>query len=124
MRRILPWLLVAVASVTVAATFTVTWDNATQNTDGSNIPATGPGSIVSTRIEHGTCNGTAFGTKQGEWVVQGQGESSPTPDLAPGAHCLRAYHRNTYGNESGPTPAVQKVVAAPTPKPPSNFSAP
>jgi hypothetical protein len=121
MRRFLPLLLVGAASVAAAATFTVSWNNATQNTDGTAIPASGPGSIVSTRIEYGTCNGTAFGTKQGEWVVTGSVESAPTPDFAPGTYCLRNFQRNTYGNESGASNVFQKVVPAPTPKPATNF---
>lgn len=124
MRRFLPVLLLGAASLAVAATFNVSWNNATQNTDSSPIPASGPGSIVSTRIEYGSCSGTAFGTKQGEFTVTGQAETGTTPDLAPGTYCLRAFHRNTYGQESGPSNVAQKVVAAPTPRPPSGFSAP
>lgn len=122
MRRILPILLIAVATAAVAGTVGLSWTNPAQNTDGSAIPASGPGSIASTRIEWGTCSGTAFGSALGEFVVQGAAESATTPDLPPGTYCLRAFSRNSYGKESGPSAVAQKTIEAPTPRPPGNFS--
>jgi len=115
-------LVMFVSMAAWAANMTYTWKNATTNTDGSAIPTTGGGSIASTRIEYGTCNGLAFGVKVGEVVTSGPVETAATPNVAPGTYCSRAYNKNTYGNESGPTLVVQKVIDAPTPNPPSNFS--
>lgn len=113
-------LLGAVAAY--AATVNVSWTNATKNTDDSSIPSSGPGSIASTRVEIGTCNGTAFGTKVGEFTVQGAATTATSPNLQPGTWCARAFHTNTYGSESGPSNVAVKVIAAPTPQPPSGFT--
>lgn len=116
-------LAAAFATATFAAILTVSWTNATQNTDNTAIPASGPGSIASTRIEYGSCAGTnVFGTKAGEVTVTGQGTTASLPNLGPGTYCARAFHTNTYGEESGPSNVASKTIAAPVPKPPSNFS--
>lgn len=123
MRKFIALVAGALLSVgAFAAVLTVTWTNATQNTDGTAIPATGPGSIANTRVEYGTCNGTAFGTKVGEVVVAGSATTTPTPNLAPGTYCGRAIHINTYGEESAPSNVATKTINAPVPRPPSNFS--
>lgn len=101
---------------------TVNWTAPTANTDGSAIPATGPGSIASYRIEYGTCNGTAFGTKAGEIVVNAPALTGNTPPTAPGTWCYRMYAVNTFGVESDPTNVVSKVIAPPKPNPPGNFT--
>lgn len=110
------------AGIALAATITANWQNATQNTDNTAIPATGPGSIANTRIEWGTCNADTFGTKQGEKLVAGTVTTTVTPDLPPGRWCLRAFHINTYGVESDASATAIKVIDAPKPKPPGNFS--
>lgn len=114
--------LTLAAGLALAATITATWQNATQNTDNSAIPATGPGSIANTRIEWGTCNADTFGTKAGEKLVTGAVTTTATPDLAPGRWCLRAIHINTFGVESDPSATAIKVIDAPKPRPPGNFS--
>lgn len=116
------FVLSLVAAVALAATITATWTNATRNTDDSVIPATGEGSISTTRIEWGTCNADNFGTKQGEKIVAGTVTTAVTPDLPPGRWCLRAYHVNTWGVASDPSNVAIKVIEAPKPRPPSNFS--
>jgi hypothetical protein len=107
----------------IAAVATASWTNATKNTDGTDIPASGAGSLVSTTVEWATCGaGDTFGTKAGEVVTASPGTTRQTPDLLPGRWCFRAFHTNTYGSTSDPTPVVVKVVAAPKPNPPTNFS--
>lgn len=103
-----------------AATHTATWTKATTNTDGSPIPATGPGSVVTT-MEYGTCNvdGTNF-VKTGDVVVGTSGTSATTPNYPAGQRtCHRAYHVNTYGNRSDYTPVIQTTEPNPIPNPPS-----
>lgn len=122
MRKILVLVLSLIATVAVAATASLTWTNATKNTDGSNIPATGPGSLASTTVEYGSCSGSNFGAKIGEVVVAGTIINATVPGLEPGTYCFRAKHTNTYGESSDWTAAVSKTYAAPKPNPPSNFS--
>lgn len=83
--------LAALATAAQAGTATVSWTNPTQNTDGSAIPSTGPGSLTSTRIEWGTCSGTAFGSRAGDMVVNQPATSGVVQNLAPGTWCFRAY---------------------------------
>lgn len=126
--RVLAWLVLASWAVlgltafgvtrALAADVAVTWTQPTTNTDGSAIPATGPGSIASNRIEWGTCNGTAFGTKVGERVVSPVATSATVTGLGPATWCFRVYATNTYAQESAASNAAQRVVNPPTPNPP------
>lgn len=112
-----------VATAALAATLSVRWTNATQNTDNTAIPATGAGSIATTRVEWSQCGpGDTFGTKVGETSVLGTVTQTTTPDLPPGHWCLRAIHVNTFGVESDPSNVAVKDIAAPKPRPPANFS--
>lgn len=111
-------------SVVLAATGTYQWTNAIKNTDGSDIPLTGAGSISSSVIEYGSClPGDVFGTKAGEVLVTGNTTlSAVRPDLSPGRYCNRMAHRNTYGNQGPWSDVKVLVVDAPTPGKPQNFS--
>jgi predicted phage tail protein len=102
-----------------AGTLTATWTNPTTNTDSSAIPVSGAGSLTGTRVEYGSCVGTAFGTKAGEVSVTAPATTATTPDLAPGTYCLRAFSKNTYGSESAPSGVASKTISAPTPSPPT-----
>lgn len=124
-QRGIAWVVLAVMAslcigVAYAATHTVSWTKATVNTDGSAIPATGPGSVTTT-VELGTCNadGSNF-VKAGNIVSDSAGTSAPTGNLAFNQTiCVRAFHVNTYGNQSAYTPVIRYTeVAAPTPNPP------
>lgn len=121
-------LLLALPALALAAVLTVTWTHPSQNTDNTAIPATGPGSIASTRVEYGTCApgstpaAPVFGSKSGEVVVTGQAQTTPLPNLGPGTYCGRAFTTNTYGEESAASNVAQKTINAPVPKPPTNFS--
>lgn len=110
-----------IAGVAGAATVTVTGTHPTTNTDGSTIDTTGQGALTNRRIEYGTCNGTAFGTKVGE-VTRPAGAPgstfSDTLNLNPGTSCVRVFVANGYGRESDASNVVSKVVQPPTPNPP------
>lgn len=114
----------AVTTAVFAAKITANWTNATENTDQTAIPASGPGSIASTTVEWSLCGPSdTFVTPIGKVTVPGSTNSAATPDnLGPGRYCARAYHTNTYGVNSAPTTVRVKVIEAPTPNPPSNFS--
>jgi len=98
---------------------TVNWTQPTTNTNGTAIPASGPGSIASNRVEWGTCSGTAFGTRAGERVVTPAATSTVVTGLAPGTWCARVFATNTYGNESSASAVATRVIPAPTPNPPT-----
>jgi hypothetical protein len=101
-----------------AADLNVSWTNPVTNVDGSAIPATGPGSLTGTRVEHGTCSGAAFGVKEGERVAPAGVTSLTILNVAPGTTCVRAFARNTYGNESAASSVQSKVIPTPVPNPP------
>lgn len=111
-------LLILAAGTVQAADVAVTWTQPTTNTDGSAIPATGPGSIASNRVEWGTCNGAAFGTKVGERVVSPAATSATVTGLGPATWCFRAYATNTYAQESAASNAASRIVSPPVPNPP------
>jgi hypothetical protein len=106
-----------------ADTVTVNGTNSSQNTDNTNIPASGPGSLVTLTLEYGTCNtdntfNTPVGTVPRPAVAPGA-NFSETLNLAPGKTCIRAYLTNTFGSVSSPSNVTTRVVAAPVPKPPT-----
>jgi hypothetical protein len=105
-----------------ADTVTIGGTNPTTNTDNTAIPSTGAGSLVTLRIEYGTCSAAnVFGTKAGE-VSRTAGapgaQFTHTINLNPGTTCVRAAVSNTFGTESAASNVVSKVVSPPTPRPP------
>jgi hypothetical protein len=117
--RLIAILLLLVAPAAFAADATITWQHPTRNVDGSTIPTTGAGSVASTRLQYGSCSGTAFGTLLGELAVPGPATTAAVTALAAGTTvCFRAYSRNTYGEESGASNVVLRTIPAPVPLPP------
>jgi len=110
--------LLMLAAPVYAAPVPVTATYPTKNTDGSAIPATGAGSIVSWRVEYSTCTtaNPVFGVKAGELTVTAPGTVANFT-LGPGTYCFRSYMKNTFGNESAPTNIATTTVLAPTPEP-------
>lgn len=100
----------------------LTWTLATQNTDGSAIPASGPTSLASTRVEWGTCSGSNFGTASGQQTVATPATTYTITGLAAGTWCFRAYSRTVAGLESAPTNAVTKTILQAPPQPPGNLT--
>lgn len=100
-RAALRWLATAIALYLVAvlpvhADLAFTIQPTTKDALGANLPATGPGALLSHRVEYGTCNGAAFGTSLGNVVV-----TMPTLSgtfVAPiGLYCVRATPTNSFG---------------------------
>jgi hypothetical protein len=113
------------AGAALAATLNISWQNATQNTDGSAIPASGAGSLVSTTVEYGPCNAAkdALASITGTITTPYPGTAPATkPDVPPGTWCGRAWHTNTYGVTSDPTAVASAVKDPPKPNKPANFS--
>lgn len=117
MRKSLFAVLMLASFAASAADVVVNWTYPVQNTDGTAIPASGAGSITSSRIEYGTCSGAAFGTALGQNVAPAPALTTTITNLAPGTYCLRGFVSNTYGNEGASTNTVQKVIVPPTPGP-------
>lgn len=105
-------LLVAVKSF--AGTAVVTWTQPTQYTDGTALALA---DISQTRVEYGTCSGTAFGTKAGEQIATGTGTTLTVNSLPAGTYCLRAY-TTAKGVESAASSVASAVVPQSPPKPP------
>lgn len=117
--------MVLVGTVAMAATLNASWENATKNTDGSDIPASGPGSLVSTTVVWGTCSADKKGvtTTLGQVVTPYPGTTPATkPNVAPGEYCAYAFHSNTYGEVSAPTDVLSVTKPNPVPGKPQNFS--
>lgn len=110
------------ASPTHAGDAVLTWTLATQNTDGTAIPASGPTSLASTRVEWGSCSGSNFGTKAGEQVVAKPATTYTITNLSAGTYCFRAYSRTVAGVESAPTNVVSKTILPAPPQPPGNLT--
>ena len=110
------------ASPTRAGDAVLTWTLATQNTDGTAIPATGPTSLAATRVEWGTCSGSAFGTVVGQQTVATPATTYTVTGLAAGVWCFRAYSRTVAGLESAPTNVVTKTILQSPPQPPGNLT--
>lgn len=123
--RFLAGLLLLVTFSAHAADVTWSWTNPTTNTDNSAIPASGAGSLSSGRLEFGTCNGTAFGTKAGE-VPLTQADvtahSVKQLNILPSTVCGRVYVRNTFSVESAASNVASVTVNPPTPGNPTGLS--
>ena len=108
-------LFTLLTGVAHAASLTVSWTDPVTNVDGSAVV-----SLISTRVEYGTCSGTAFGTKIGEVVVP-----QPTPDSVtiPGltastCYAIRAYAKSGAGESVASVVKIATTPAAPPPNPP------
>lgn len=111
-------LSVLFSCVARSADLPVTWTYPATNTDGSAIPASGPGSISGFVLEWGTCSGTSFGTKIGGAAPTAPATSFTVTGLQPGTYCVRIAAVNTYAIVSAFSNVATKTITAPTPNPP------
>jgi hypothetical protein len=103
----------------------LTWTNATQNTDGTPIPATGDKALGSVRIQRSvvsTCDAAAgpFGTPAEVLNIAVPATTATFANLTPaGKHCFRAASVLVDGT-LGPWSAVltKLIVIPPPPTPP------
>lgn len=110
------------ASPAIAGDAVLTWTLATADTEGNAIPASGPTSLASTRVEWGSCSGSAFGTAAGQQTVATPATTYTITGLTAGVWCFRAYSRTVAGLESAPTNAVTKTILQAPPQPPGNLT--
>lgn len=118
MRKILVLVGLLLSTIANAASLNVSWSNPSSNVDGSAIPASGPGSLTGTRVEYGSCNGSAFGVASGQQIVLAPASNASFPNIGPGSYCVRAFAQNTFGSESAASNVASKIVPAPVPNPP------
>lgn len=100
----------------------ITWVNATQLENGAPIPATGPESIIQTRVVRGSCNADgSFGVVLETLNVPVTATSVLFEQIAAGTYCYRARHVQENLGLSGWSVTVSKVAVQPVskPKPPS-----
>lgn len=100
-------------SANISGTFTYP----TKFVDGSSLALS---QIERMRVEYGSCNGTAFGTKAGEVLVTPPATAYTITGLTPGPYCLRAFTKATTaagGLESDSTNVLQHSIAWPKPEP-------
>lgn len=107
-------ILAVLEGIAYAGTVTATWVNPTSYVDGTALVAA---DISRTRVEYGTCSGTAFGTRIGDIIATGA-TTSVTATLPAGTYCFRAF-TTAKGVESASSNLITKVVPQPAPSPPT-----
>ncbi len=105
MRFIAAAVLLLVSLTAGAATLDYTIAPTTKAEDGTDLPATGPGALVSHRVEYGSCVGGSFGVARGEQIVNLPAVKGSFLNVAAGIYCLRAFPRSSFG-EGKPYPVV------------------
>jgi len=98
---------------------TLAWVNATQNEDGTAIPATGDTSLATTTIQYTIClDGKLDGTRA-ERTYPADVLTADISIITPGDWCFVAFHTNVAGTSSGESNVAMKTVAPVVPNPPS-----
>lgn len=130
--RLLAGIVLSAFSLAASAqTVTATWTNATLNTNGTAIPASGAGSLVRTVVEYGSKTSTGgFGVKAGEVFVAAPATTLQLSLVVTQEYALRAFHCNTYATSyvvnatgcSGFSNVAVVTVQAPAPGAPSNLT--
>lgn len=128
MKRWIPLILLALSATCGAAEVTLEWTNATKNEDGTDIVATGVGSLISTTLKWGACNPddtpaaplleATFPT-----TVPGNSESAVVTIFTPGRWCFIGVHTNQGDPAQGidpqtsadSNPAFKTIIMVPTP---------
>ena len=109
-----------------AADITLAWTNATQNTDETLIPATGPNSLVSTTVFWGAClpDDTPAPPLLEQTIpttIPGNSESMSLIVTTPGRWCFVGVHQNQGGNVSDWSNVVFRIIAN-VPMPPDDVT--
>lgn len=120
MKRIL-LLALLLCPTAYAATIPLSWTPPTTATDGSAL--TGTAVLTQYRVEYGSCVGTGFGTKAGEFTVTAPAASATSPNLPAGTYCFRVYSRNAGGESLVSNVTSPKTIPVAPPNPPTNLTA-
>ncbi len=89
-----------------ALTLQVTITPTTVDELGNPLPTEGLGSLVSHRVQYGTCSGDVFGSVIAVQVVAMPAVTVSFLNVPAGTYCVRAFASNVYG-EGGPYPVVK-----------------
>ncbi len=104
-----------------AADVTISWINATTNTDSSDIVLSGPGSLVSTTVKWGACNpddtpAAPLLEQTVPTTVPGGNESTIITIFTPLRWCFIGVHTNSLGQTSADSnPTFRLIVVVPAP---------
>jgi hypothetical protein len=101
-----------------AADVTLNWQNATQNEDGSTIPATGDNALDTTTIEYAACIGGQLSAPRTQAIVPATEQTTILSIITPGDWCFVAFHTNVAGNDSAESNIAIKTIIPATPNPP------
>lgn len=104
--------LVMFAFTAHAAKVTVTWTNPTANTDGTLLT-----NLAHTRVEWGSCNGTAFGVLQSFILVNAPLATTPIYPTGLAKVCVRGFAVNTDGVSSDASNVANKTLLSTPGKP-------
>jgi hypothetical protein len=108
--------LLLIPSLVMGEVVTLSWTNSTLNTDSSTIPASGPGSLVSTTIFWSICDpqGKVIITPGLDvtvpTIIPGNAENVLVNIGTPGIWCFVASHTNLEGEVSDLSNVASKTV--------------
>jgi hypothetical protein len=116
-----------IPSLVMGEVVTLSWTNSTLNTDSSTIPASGPGSLVSTTIFWSICDpqGKVIITPGLDvtvpTIIPGNAENVLVNIGTPGIWCFVASHTNLEGEVSDLSNVASKTVVI-LPDPPTGLT--
>jgi hypothetical protein len=121
--RILFLCFLAMPTTALANQVTLSWTNATENTDSTPIESTGPTALVSTTIEWSACDPeTSMVQVPLQEVLVSASVTTYTITTGSGTFCFRAKHINEAGESSDWSNVAVKTVNA-TSLPPGDLVA-
>lgn len=114
------FLVLFIPNVSEADTVSLSWQNATQNTDGTAIPATGDAALDVTVLSYSECDpGDVLKPIRTTLEVPATVLGFTVEMTTPGDFCFAAYHRNVAGTWSALSNVAKKtVVGVPPVEPP------
>ena len=110
---------VVIATPLWAGNVTLTWTNATQNEDGSAIPATGDNSLDTTTLEYAACISGQLSAPRLSKTVAASFETDIVSIVTPGDWCFVAFHTNVAGTRSAESNIAIKTILPAVPNPPA-----
>ena len=124
MKKAIALSLCLASTSAIAADATINWQLPTKQVDGSNIPASGPDALKSTRVKWSICKANnTFGTKLGEREFPVPATSGTITGLDAGkTYCIQALAVNNGGESSRWSNTVAREIPTESvtpPKPPT-----
>ena len=119
MKKPLVLMLLALSTIVANAqqtgTASLTWTNATYNTDTSEIVSDGDGALAYSTITYSVCvNGDVdFPSAKTHYVSANRTSTNVSTEGPAGDYCFRGTHTNSYGQTSDMSGLAVKTVATP-----------